>query len=81
MNRTEIYNQLNEIFRRELEEPHIFLNENTTAADVDEWDSITNIQLIVSIERHFQVSFSSKEIHELKKVGDLVDRIIEKSGY
>ncbi len=45
---------------------------DTTADDIEEWDSLSHIRLIVAVERKFKVKFTNKEIESLKRVGDLV---------
>lgn len=52
----------------------------TTAADVEEWDSLSHIRLIVAIERKFGFKFKNSEIEGLKTVGDLVGLIDTKVG-
>ena len=47
----------------------------TTAADIEEWDSLSHIRLIVAVERAFGVKFSNAEIEGLANVGDLIDTV------
>jgi acyl carrier protein len=79
MEKTEILHQLNEIFTDALDsDKNVSLKEATTAADVDGWDSLTHIQLVVAIERHFKIRFASKEIQSWKNVGELISSIESK---
>lgn len=78
MERIEILNQINEIFRDILDDEGIILNEETQATDVDEWDSLSHIQLVVAIEKHFNIRFTSKEIQSWNDVGELISSILEK---
>ena len=78
MDRSSILEQLNEIFIDVIDEEKINLNEASTAKEVEGWDSLTHIQLVVAIERHFKTRFTSKEIQEWKNVGALVDSINSK---
>lgn len=78
MTQAEILNEIQDIFRDILDNEDIQLSENTTADDVEEWDSLTHIQLVVAIEKHFKVKFSSKEILSWNNVGDLTNSLIEK---
>lgn len=52
----------------------------TTAGDIEEWDSLSHVRLIVAIERAFKIKFSNAEIERLRNVGELVDAIASKTG-
>jgi acyl carrier protein len=80
MNSSEILNQCNKIFVDQLDNPAIVLKRETTAADVEEWDSLTHIQLIVAIEKSFKIRFTTAEIQGLKNVGDMCDAIEKKTN-
>lgn len=71
--------QLNTLFIDILDNEDILLTNDTTAADVEDWDSLNHIQLIVAIENKFKIKFTTAEIHSLKNVGELVDCITKKS--
>ncbi len=70
-----IRNQVEDIFRDILDLESLTLADDTQASDVDGWDSLTHIQLIVAIEKEFKVKFSSKEILSWKNVGELLDSL------
>lgn len=78
MENKDILNQVQEIFRDILDEESIILNGDTTADDVDDWDSLTHIQLVVAIEKHFKIKFKSMEILSWKNVGEMIDNIQKK---
>ena len=78
MERSAIYEKLNGIFRDVLDNEDIELADSTTAADIEEWDSLSHIQLIVAIEKGFGVKFTSLEIMRWKNVGEMVDSLMAK---
>lgn len=80
MERNEIIFQLNEIFEDIIDEGTVTLKEETTAKDVDGWDSLTNIQLIVAIEKSFNIRFTSEEITNWKNIGEMIDSLILKKN-
>jgi acyl carrier protein len=75
MNRTEILDALHPLFSSTLDDEPVSLHENTTADEVEGWDSLTHVQLVVAIEKHFKIKFSAKEIQSWKNVGELIDSI------
>lgn len=75
MESTEILIQVNGIFIDVLDNKNIVLVCETTANDVEDWDSLTHIQLVVAIEKHFKVRFTSAEIRNWKNVGEMCDAI------
>ena len=75
MEKNEILKQVNKIFVEVLDNEEVNLNNETTADDIDEWDSLSHIQLIVAIEKHFKIRFGSKEIQSWKNVGEMLQSI------
>jgi acyl carrier protein len=67
----EIMEVLTGLFREILDEPALVLREDLTAADVENWDSLNHIDLIVAVERRFGVKFTTREVNSLKNVGEL----------
>ncbi len=76
----EIIAQVNDIFKDVLDNDEVMISASSTANDVDEWDSLTHIQLIVAIEKHFKIRFSSGEIQGFKNVGEMCQAIKIKLG-
>jgi acyl carrier protein len=74
----ETLTKLQSIFRDLFDEDDLVITNETSANDIDDWDSITHIQLLVLIEKEFGVKFSSAEIHNFKTVGDIVKCIENK---
>jgi len=80
METTIIIDKLQEIFDDIFDESQPKVIPELTAADVLEWDSLSNIQLIVSIEREFGIKFSGQEVENLLSVGNLIDAIQDKKS-
>ena len=78
MDKNQILEEVQEIFREVLDNEEIVLASKTTADDIEEWDSLTHIQLIVAIEKHFKIKFTSKEILSWQNVGEMIDCIATK---
>ena len=78
MTEPEILSQLNEVFRDVLENEGIQINMNTQANDIEEWDSLSHIVLVVSIEKRFKIRFKSKEILSWKNIGEMANTIFKK---
>jgi acyl carrier protein len=72
MNEADIYENLTEIFRDVFDDESITVVPTLTAKDVDGWDSLTHVRLIIAVERAFHLTFSTSEIAGLERVGDLV---------
>lgn len=78
MNDTEILSTITTIIRDVLELPDLNVTNTTSAEDVDEWDSMTHIQLIAAIEGKYKVRFALGELQALKNVGDMITLIQKK---
>ena len=76
MQRNEVFERLNKVFREVFDDETITLSENTTANDIEGWDSLTHINVIIAVQEEFDVKFSVKEIIAMKNVGKLVDIIL-----
>ena len=80
MNKEEIFTKLNSIFRDIFDDDTIVLSEGTTAADIEDWDSLTYISLIAAIEDDFGIRFDMKDVLKMKNVGEMADRIAALAG-
>ncbi len=80
MSRDEIYARLNQIFRDMFSDDSIVLTPNTTASDIEEWDSVSHITIIVAVEVEFGVKFKTGEVESLKNIGEMVAIIERKLG-
>lgn len=79
MTREEVYERLNAVFADVFDDDELTVNDETTAADVDGWDSLMHITLIDAVEEEFDISFDMKTIVKLKNVGEMVDKILEET--
>jgi acyl carrier protein len=75
LTRTKIFEKLTRIFREIFDDGSLVIEDSTTANDIDDWDSLTHINLIAAIEDEFGMVFNMKEIIALKNVGDFVNTI------
>lgn len=77
MDRQEILQKLQTVYRYILDDEDIVLTEKTTADDIEEWDSLTHVQIVAEIQKVFNVKFSAKEMLLWENVGDIIDAIEE----
>ena len=75
MNKEEIYERLNEVFRDVFDDESITVNENTTSSDIEDWDSLEHINLVVAVEQEFGIKFNMGEVTTMKNVGEMVNII------
>ena len=75
----EIYERLNEVFRDVFDDDSIEVNEDTTANDIEDWDSLNHITLIDAVESEFGVHFTMGEVSGMKNVGEMAQIIKERS--
>jgi acyl carrier protein len=80
MEKTEIYPKLTCIFHEVFDDNSIVLRPDLSADDVDDWDSLTHIRLILTVERAFDVKFSASAIGKLKNVEQLAELIRSKTS-
>ncbi len=71
MENSHVYRQLTDVFRDVFDDDSIVLTPSTTAADIDGWDSVAHVGLIVAIEQRLKVKFKSSELEALHNVGHL----------
>lgn len=75
-----IIQELTPIFKDLFDEEDLNITAETNAEDIEDWDSLTHVHLIVLIEGHFGVKFTSNEIGAFNKVGDIVESVIAKKS-
>jgi acyl carrier protein len=74
----DVYAQLTGIFHDVFDDESIVVTPQLTADDVDEWDSLSHIRLVLAIEKKFGLKFSAAEVGRLKNVGEFVALIRSK---
>ena len=78
MDFNQILKEVTNIYRDVLDNESITLTPETTAMDIDEWDSLSHIELVVAMEKHFKIKFTAVEIQSWTNVGALVKNIEKK---
>ncbi len=78
MTREDVFKKLNEIFIDIFDDESIILSNDTTADDIEDWDSLEQINIINQCESEFGIKFNMKEVTALKNVGEMVDIILVK---
>ena len=76
----EIYAVLTEIFHEVFMRDDIVLSPQLTAADVPDWDSFKQIEILLGVEEKYAIKFRTKELDSLHNVGDLVRTVLAKTG-
>ena len=76
MTREAVFETLNEVFRDVFDDETICVNENTTSADIEDWDSLEHINLLAAVEQEFGVKFNMGQVVSMKNVGEMADIII-----
>ncbi len=78
MSKEEIFVGLNEVFQDVFDDEDICVDANTTADDIEDWDSLEHINLIVAVEKKFNMKFTMGEVTGMKNVGEMADIIAER---
>lgn len=74
----DILKKLEIIFRDVFDDESIVLTNKTTANDIEDWDSLAQINLIIAIKKEFKINFDLEEVSKYKNVGDMVEAIEKK---
>ena len=80
MDHESIKAEISEIFEDVMDLDDVALEDGTTADDIEEWDSLSHVRLIVAVERQYGVKFSNAEIDGLTKFGDIITLVLEKKA-
>lgn len=76
----EIKERLQEIFRDIFDDEELEIREEMSAEDIEDWDSLAQINLIIAIEKEFGVKFNLEEVSKLKNIGEMLIQIKSKLG-
>ena len=79
MKKEEIYKALDEVFQEVFDDEEIHVKPETTADDIEDWDSLEHINLVVAVENKFGIKFNMNEVTSFKNVGEMVDIILERT--
>ena len=79
MDREQVKNRLEKVFRDVFDDDSITLSDSTTADDIDAWDSLEHISLISAVEKAFKMRFTMKEVSGMKNVGEMIDIVAERA--
>lgn len=80
MTREKVYETLTQIFRDNFDDNSIELRDGMTSADIEDWDSLEQINLVVAIQEEFGIRFNIDEVNSMKNVGEMVSFILKKKG-
>ena len=80
MTREAVFEKLNTIFRDNFDDDEICLTDATSAEDIEDWDSLEQINLVVAIQDAFGIKFNIEEVNAMKNVGEMADAILAKKG-
>lgn len=78
MNQEELYQRLNTVFQDVFDDESIEVSADTTADDIEDWDSLEHINLVAAVEKEFAIKFSMGQIVSMKNVGEMVNIMLEK---
>ena len=79
MTREEVFEKLNTVFRDNFDDDGINLTDSTSSADIEDWDSLEQINLVVAIQDAFGIKFNIDEVNAMKNVGEMAGAILEKT--
>ena len=77
MTREDVYERLNGVFQEVFDDETITVSDQTTAEDIEDWDSFEHINLIVGVEEEFSFKIPMGKAVNMKNVGEMVDIILE----
>lgn len=78
MTREEVMSKVQDIFRDVFDDSSLQISDSTNSSDIEDWDSLEHIALVVSMEKEFDMKFDIKEVNKLENVGGMIDLIMSK---
>ena len=78
MTREEVFEKITRIFREEFDDDSLIIVDETNAEDIEDWDSLAHVELVMTMEKEFNMKFNIKEVGKLKNVGEMADLILSK---
>ena len=78
MTKEKVYEMLDEVFQDVFDDEDIHVEPETTADDIEDWDSLEHINLVVAVENKFGIKFNMNEVVKFKNVGEMVDVILQR---
>lgn len=79
MDAREVFSRLNRVFQEVFDDDSIRVTPQTTADDIDDWDSLEHITLISAVEREFRMKFKMGEISSMRNVGEMAQIVMERA--
>lgn len=80
MHKDEVLQKLNEVFREVFDDDSIYLTEKSTVSEIQDWDSLEFVNIIVAVMSTFNIKFSVEELKSLENIGAMADLIIKRCG-
>ncbi len=77
MSRNEVFEKVQDIFRDVFDDEELILTDATNSDDIEDWDSLEHISLVVSMEKEFNLKFDIKQVNTLENVGQMIDLIMQ----
>jgi len=74
----DVLNSCNEIFKTVFSDATLSISATTSASDIDDWDSLAQIRLLMAMEQTFDIQFALDEVEDLQNVGEIVELILIK---
>ncbi len=80
MHKDEVLKKLNEVFREVFDDDSLYLTEKSTVSEIQDWDSLEFVNIIVAVMSTFNIKFSVEELKSLENIGAMADLIIKRCG-